>query len=75
MKSNNTEHNQIVGFCKKNHKKKCRNKFLLQTEYDTMSRKHANDILNNIVKTRRREKSVISKLTKEEQEQINTSNF
>ncbi len=68
-------HQQIVTFCAKNHKKKCRNKFLMQTEYDSMSRKRAHDVLNNIVKARKREKSVIGKLTEEEQEKINMSKF
>ena len=46
----------------RSYRRKSRNKYLIETEYDTLTRKQANDILNNIVKSRKKEKEALLKL-------------
>ena len=48
-----------------NARKKSRNKYLLATEYDNVSRKRATDIMKGVIKSRAREKKALAKLPKE----------
>ena len=70
-----SEFTELEKQCKSSYLKKSRNKFLIETNYDNISRKAANDIMNNFVKARRGEKEAYRKLPKDRRDDLTKHPF